>query len=166
MIGRPSEEEVNQGCKHLVRSETGRVLGKLATPASREEIFFSPCVLWVRKTTPRKEIGGGRVIIASCLHAGNPPCLAMSAKMAKINVASSLSSGKNIVVILKLNILEIEEVAIQLNTEQDSSGSLEDGRWYLELLGVGLSFRFSLLSYLSLSSLCRHTCSFKLKCVA
>ena len=90
----------------------------------------------------------------------------MSAKMAKINVASSLYSGKNIVVILKLNILEIEEVAIQLNTEQDSSGSLEDGRWYLELLGVGLSFRFSLLSYLSLSSLCRHTCSFKLKCVA
>jgi len=47
-----------------VRSETGRVLGKLATPASREEIFFSPCVLWVRRTTPRKEIGEGRVIIA------------------------------------------------------------------------------------------------------
>ena len=33
VIGRPSEEEVNQRCKHLVRSETGRVLGKLATPA-------------------------------------------------------------------------------------------------------------------------------------
>ena len=125
-----------------------------------------PCVLWVRRTTPRKEIGEGWVIIASCLHAGNPPCLAMSVKMAKINVASSLSSGKNIVVILKLNILEIEGAAIQLNTEQDSSGSREDGRWYLELLDVGLSFRFSLLSYLSLSSLCRHTCSFKLKCVA
>ena len=90
VIGRPSEEEVNQRCKHLVRSETGRVLGKLATPASREEIFFSPCVLWARRTPPRKEIGEGRVIIASCLRAGNPPCLAKSVKMAKINVASSL----------------------------------------------------------------------------
>ena len=139
MIGRPSEEEVNQRCKHLVRSETGRVLGKLATPTSREEIFFSPCVLWVRRTTPRKEIYRRRQGLASCLHAGNPPCLAMSVKMAKIN---PLSGGKNIVVILKLNIPETEGATTQLNTEQDNLESLEDGRWYLELLGVGLSFQY------------------------
>ena len=68
----------------------------------------------------------------------------MSVKMAKINVASSLSSGKNIVVILKLNIPETEGATTQLNTEQDNLESLEDGRWYLELLGVGLSFQYQI----------------------
>ena len=63
----------------------------------------------------------------------------MSVKMAKIN---PLSGGKNIIVILKLNIPETEGAATQLNTEQDNLESLEDGRWYLELLGVGLSFQY------------------------
>jgi len=63
----------------------------------------------------------------------------MSVKMRKIN---PLSGGKNIVVILKLNIPETEGATTQLNTEQDNLESLEDGRWYLELLGVGLSFQY------------------------
>ena len=140
VIGRPSEEEVNQGANISCAQRQGGCWANWPQPRSREEIFFLPCVLWVRRTTPRKEIGEGWVIIASCLHAGNPPpCLAMSVKMAKIN---PLSGGKNIIVILKLNIPETEGAATQLNTEQDNLESLEDGRWYLELLGVGLSFKY------------------------
>jgi len=57
--------------------------------AVRKFSFRHVCFGWEEQHREKRYIGEGRVI-ASCLHAGNPPCLAMSVKMAKINVASSL----------------------------------------------------------------------------
>jgi len=116
LVGR-RRKKLTRGANISCAQRQGGCWANWPHPRSREEIFFLPCVLWVRRTTPRKEIGEGWVIIASCLHAGNPRCLAMSVKMRKIN---PLSGCKNIVVILKLNIPETEGAATQLNTEQDN----------------------------------------------
>ena len=50
VIGRPSEEEVNQGANISCAQRQGGCWANWPHPRSCEEIFFLPCVLWVRRT--------------------------------------------------------------------------------------------------------------------
>ena len=50
VIGRPSEEEVNQGANISCAQRQGGCWANWPHPRSCEEIFFLPRVLWVRRS--------------------------------------------------------------------------------------------------------------------